>query len=112
MHELAIIENMLHVIDSQMKEHNIKHLNKVKIVVGELSGVVPDVLQFCWQVSTEGSDLELTVLELEQKPAIAICNCCNKEYSLKETPACPRCGGGVKEIISGKELYIDYIEGE
>lgn len=112
MHEMAILDNMLDVINCQMKEHNIKALKKVKIIVGELTGVVPEVLEFCWQLSVENSPHEEAVLEIEKVKAAALCSKCANEYLISLGPACNNCGGGAREILSGRELYVDYIEGE
>ena len=112
LHEMAILDNMLDVINFQMKEHNIKALKKVKIVVGELTGVAPDVLEFCWDLSIENSSYKEAILEVEKIKAVAICSKCTNRYLFSLGPVCNNCGGGVKEILSGRELYIDYIEGE
>ncbi len=109
---MAIMDNMICVINSQMKEHNIEQLSKVKIVVGELTGVVPEVLEFCWQVYTEESSYKGAQLVIEKIPAVALCNKCTNEYLVNESLSCLSCGGGIKEIVSGKELYVDYIQGE
>ena len=112
MHEMSIVDNLMQVINNQMTEHNIQQLNKVKIVVGELTGIVPETLEFCWQVYTEDSPYRGAQLEIEKLPAIAVCNKCANEYLINESPSCPKCGGGIKAIVSGKELFVDYIEGE
>jgi hydrogenase nickel incorporation protein HypA/HybF len=36
--------------------------------VGELSGVVPDSLQFCFELATEGTSLQGASLEISQTP--------------------------------------------
>lgn len=113
MHEMAIVENLVSAVGEQVVQHKLKQVTKVKVVAGELTGVVPDVLRFCWQVYTENipacSGAEL---DIEQKPAVARCRSCAAEFEMRHNFSCPRCGGGIERVVSGKELYIDYIEGE
>ncbi len=114
MHEMAIVDNLLAVINEQVKEHRLKQVSKVYLLVGELTGVVPDVLRFCWQVCTENTPYEGAQLHIDKIPAVALCRSCAAEYAFTqgECYSCPHCGGAVERIVSGKELYIDHIEGE
>ncbi|WP_366922177.1 hydrogenase maturation nickel metallochaperone HypA [Metallumcola ferriviriculae] len=113
MHEIAIVDNLITVVDDQVKEHQLEKVHRVHLVVGQLTGVVEDVLRFCWQVSAEGTPWEGAQLTVDQKAAVALCADCNVEYELKEQCfACPHCGGAIKSLVTGKELYIDYIEGD
>lgn len=112
MHEMAIVSNMLAVIESNAVENKIQKVKRVKVVIGELSGVVVDSLEFCWQISTENTFMEGAEFEIEKKPALALCSKCGREYKFTEELSCPECGGAVQDIISGKELYVDYIEGK
>ena len=112
MHEMAIVDSMLRVAESEAKTHELHIVEKVKIVIGELSGVVPEILQTCWQMAADNTILASAVLELEKKPAVALCRQCGAHFNFKDNFLCPHCSGGVERIISGKELYIDFIEGE
>lgn len=106
------MENMLSIINAQIQANNLKTLHKVKIVVGSLTGIVPESLDFCWQICTENSNYAGAALEIEQRQAAALCSKCGREYPLKEDYSCPLCAGGIGQIIAGKELYIDYLEGD
>lgn len=114
MHEMAIIDNLLAIINEQVELNNLTKVSKVQLVIGELTGVVPDVMCFCWEVCTENTLLQGAELSIDQQPAVALCSKCGKEYKLKKCTdySCPRCGGAIKEFVSGKELYVDFIEGE
>lgn len=111
-HEMAIVSNMLSVIESNAEENKMEKVKRVKVVIGELSGVVIDSLEFCWQISTENTFMEDAEFVVEKKPALALCSKCGGEYKFSEEFCCPQCGGAVQDIVSGKELYVDYIEGE
>ncbi len=114
MHEMAIIDNLLAIVNEQVKLNNLKKVNRVQLVVGELTGVVPDVMRFCWEVCTENTPLQGAELSIDWQPAVALCEKCDKEYEVKKQMdySCPRCGGAIKDFVSGKELYVDFIDGE
>ena len=61
MHELAIIEGVLDMVTERLPDATI---SCVRLEVGELSGVVPDSLQFCFELATEGTSLQGASLEI------------------------------------------------
>jgi hydrogenase nickel incorporation protein HypA/HybF len=64
-HELAIIEGVLDMVTERLPDATI---SCVRLEVGELSGVVPDSLQFCFELATEGTRLQGASLEITQTP--------------------------------------------
>jgi hydrogenase nickel incorporation protein HypA/HybF len=114
MHEMAIVDNLMGAVFEQIELHRLKRVYRVQIIAGELTGVVPEVLKFCWQISTENTPCQESELILINQPAIALCSRCGKEYQFKQglEYSCPLCGGGIKEMLHGKELYLDFIDGE
>ncbi len=112
MHEMAIADNMLNIVNIHKKKHELTRVSRVRVVVGELTGIVPESLEFCWQVCTEETPIEGAFLEIEKEPALALCNGCAEEYSFTTSLECPKCRGGIERVVSGKELYVDFIEGE
>ena len=65
MHELAIIEGVLDMVTERLPDATI---SCVRLEVGELSGVVPDSLHFCFELATEGTSLQGASLEIKQTP--------------------------------------------
>ena len=114
MHELAIMDNLMSVLNEQIQVHNLKKVSKVQLVIGELTGVVPDAMRFCWEVCTEKTPCEGAELIIMPMPAVALCSGCSSEFPFKRDSdyCCPQCGEAVREMLSGKELYIDYIDGD
>jgi hydrogenase nickel incorporation protein HypA/HybF len=114
MHEMAIVDNLIEAVFEQIELYQLKKIYRVQVIAGELTGVVPEVLEFCWQICTENTPCQESELILISQPALALCNHCAKEYHFKQgfDYSCPLCGGGIKEVLSGKELYLDFIDGE
>jgi hydrogenase nickel incorporation protein HypA/HybF len=113
MHEMAIMDGMFKLINQQVEEHQLQKVTKVKIVVGVMSGVVPESLQMCFKIMAAGTPCEGAELEIEQAPLKAHCSSCGEEYEVKNMVLlCPFCGGKVKDFTSGRQLYLEYLEGD
>ncbi len=84
----------------------------VWVRVGDLSGVDPEALQFCFEV-VRGEWVETAgaVLRIERAPARVRCAGCGwtSELSLGEA-GCPSCGALGHELISGRELEVFRVE--
>ncbi|WP_027365771.1 hydrogenase maturation nickel metallochaperone HypA [Desulfotruncus alcoholivorax] len=113
MHEISLIQALIETVKHSAAENDIARVNNVRIVVGELYGALPDALEFAFQVLTKGTVCEGAVLEIDKKPLVLKCRECESEYRPGEINwKCPACGSGGATAISGKELYVDYFEGD
>ena len=107
MHELAITESLVSAVCERVGEAKV---NRVRLVIGKLSGVVPDAVQFCFDVCTQGTPLEGAVLEIDEIEARAHCKECHLESVLSDSiPLCP-CGSPNVALLSGQELRIKEVE--
>ncbi len=79
--------------------------------IGELSGVVPESVDFCFKAITAGTSLDGSTLEIEKTHIVALCDDCGKESSVEGLVfRCPKCGGANIKVISGNELQVVEIE--
>lgn len=113
MHELAVAESLLKIIQEEGKKHGLSRINQVRLRIGKLSTVVPEALSFSFQVITRSTLAEGAELSMEVVPVIAHCHDCDIDF---ETDShfllCTQCGGALVGLVSGKELEIVDIEGE
>lgn len=113
MHELSLIQGLLETVSQSAAENSITRVSLVKLVVGECHGALPEALEFAFQVLTPGTVCEGAALEMETIPALLLCRQCGREFRSAEFPfLCVSCGAGGARLIRGKELYLDYYEGE
>lgn len=85
----------------------------IHVVCGEVSGVVPDCLRFCFDVCTAGTLAEGATLAIETVAAQWRCRACG--YVLMgaaEAPqrGCPACQAQQMELSAGRELCVRAIE--
>jgi hydrogenase nickel incorporation protein HypA/HybF len=115
MHELGIAQDFWAVIKQQAKHNDLKKVTKIVIVLGEASGIDRDFLVHSFKDHIlPGTFAENAKLEIIPTPLAAKCNSCSKELTTGMITAlnCPACGSSDLEIISGKETYVQSIEGE
>jgi len=89
-------------------------VRSVRLRVGELAGVVPDSLAFCFELACAGTLLEGAELVTEPVPGRARCTPCAHEWAVGMPPrlTCPECGGAEVELLSGRELQIAEVRWE
>lgn len=111
MHELSIAQGILDIVVNAVPEAQRSLVRIVRIRVGELSGVVPDSLDFSFTALSAGTPLALSHLDMEQIPYRIHCRTC--DITARCEPGlrpCPTCGGVETEVVSGLELQVTEIE--
>jgi hydrogenase nickel incorporation protein HypA/HybF len=79
MHETSIAQNIYEICRATVKEKGQGKLERVKVAVGELSGIEPGLLNFAWEALTLDSPDAGSILEIEWHPARQYCSFCGEE---------------------------------
>jgi hydrogenase nickel incorporation protein HypA/HybF len=115
MHELSIVQSLLALIEDEMAKHGKEKLLTVKVRHGRLASVVPEAMEMGFEALTMDTRLAGARLVMEETPVVLRCRSCGREFS-PETPSaafapCPACGEELGHtVLSGRELYIEYLE--
>lgn len=113
MHEVSIIQNVVEIVLEKAIENNFTKVNKVSLKIGELSGVLPEALNFAFKGCIIDTMLKNSILEIEKVKAVAECEDCRQVFPIDHfNKLCPCCNKFCSSIISGYELYVNTIEGE
>lgn len=112
MHELSIATAIIEQAGELARADGAEAVSAVTVRVGELAGVVPDALDFAFEVARDGTALAAARLVVEQIPAQAWCGPCAEEFAVGTPPFfwCPRCDQPSTDLRSGRELEITGIE--
>lgn len=112
MHELAVTEGILHVAVEAAGQNGNRSITQIYLVVGELSSIVDDSVQFYFDILSRDTLAEGAKLNFRREPAIANCRDCNHqlEVSIPLTPFCPNCGSTQLQVTGGREFYVESIE--
>ena len=114
MHEGSIARAILDNSNDIKNKEGIKVVKSVKILVGKLHSVVPDVLvNFYNMMKSSYEGFENSLLFIEEKDVKIRCKECGK-ISILDSPffLCSHCGSNNTELIEGDEMLIVSIEGE
>jgi hydrogenase nickel incorporation protein HypA/HybF len=113
MHELAVTENILSIAMQHATQANAVRVTSVHLVIGQLSSIVDDSVQFYWDMISAGTMCEGARLHFERRPATLQCLDCAQTYALSgELTDCPSCHSARLKVVSGEEFYLDSIEVE
>jgi len=107
MHELAITQS---VVDMVVERTAGRRVGLVRLDVGALSGVVPDAMQFCYELLTDGTSLEGSTLVIEQTPGAAHCRTCGQDFALDDLILLCPCGSADVDLVAGRELRVLSVE--
>jgi len=111
MHELSVTESILDIATTHAKKAEAKKVSDINIVIGQLSTIVDDSVQFYWDIISKDTICDSSLLHFERRDAVFLCQDCNKEFTPgHEIKPCPNCGSINLKILSGEEFYLDSIE--
>lgn len=110
MHELAITESILNIATDYAQKAGAARVTDLYIVIGRLSSLVDDSVQFYWDIVSQDTICANALLHFERIPAKMLCLDCGNEYILAdELSACPKCGSFKIKVVSGEEFSLDSI---
>jgi len=113
MHELGIIENIFTVIEQVADENQLAKINSVTLKIGHMRQVIPDMLQFAFESVAKGTRAEGSLLSLEIIPIRMQCQQCTHDFKVDDNAYfCPQCNGVKLDILSGKEVILESVNGE
>jgi len=112
MHELSIASSIVETVTESAAAYPGSRVKEVRLRVGALASVVEDSLQFCWELTTEGTPLQGSVLVVNLLPVIVHCEACGKDSQLDGVQSfrCLHCGEIAADFRQGRELEIESIE--
>ena len=111
MHEVGIMENTLAIALKQAAQERASQIHRLTMRIGPLSGVVPEALEFAFDVLTRGTIAEGATLEVERVPIICFCSACRLEFQPSDLFCeCPQCHAPSIEVRQGRELELASVE--
>jgi hydrogenase nickel incorporation protein HypA/HybF len=110
MHELSITKNIVDICENSSVDNRII---SVTLEIGELSGVIPEAIEFCFEECTRNTAIEGALLLIERIESRGRCRACDTVFPLRTFyDGCPTCGGNRVDIVSGKEMRVKEMEVE
>ncbi len=111
MHEMSVTESMLAVVLKHAQRNRASRVTRINMVLGEFSTVMPESVQFYFDIIGKDTIAEGAELDFRRTKLIARCERCGEEFEVVEFDfTCPECKGDKTEIISGREFQVESIE--
>ena len=110
MHEFPITQNILEIAQRHAETAGATRVTDIYLVIGQLSSVIDDSVQFYWDIISRGTICEGARLHFDRRPAALLCLACGQAYTLdKELAPCPKCGSVRVKVTSGDEFRLESI---
>jgi hydrogenase nickel incorporation protein HypA/HybF len=111
MHELSLVAGLFEILEEKARQHRAAKVLAVKLLVGRLSGAVPELLVTAFDMYKKGTLAEEAELETVPVPLKVRCRSCGAEFEVEDFVfLCPSCGGPDLDILQGTELYVEKID--
>lgn len=111
MHELAVTESILDIALAHAKKAEAIQVTAINIVMGRLTTIVDDSVQFYWDIISQDTICAGAKLNFERIPAQLACLNCGNQYTLAdELTPCPQCQSDRVKVIAGENFHLDSIE--
>ena len=107
MHELTIAQSVVAICEGHA---NGRKVSDVVLEIGELAGVVPESIEFCFEACAKDTLLQGARLKLEIVPGIGCCSCGYRGRVASLLDPCHSCGEYGMTIVSGQELRVKEME--
>lgn len=112
MHELAVTESILKIAIDASQKNGARPITAINLVIGELSSIVDDSVQFYFDLLSKGTLAENAVLHFRREPAVVVCLDCAHQFNAHAPldPYCPVCGSARLQVRGGRDFFIESIE--
>lgn len=111
MHELSIAQALVEQVDAVIDQHQASSASLIRVRIGPLAGVVPELLASAFPLAAAGSRMEHAELEFTHAPIRVRCRTCGAETeAAMNRLLCGACGDWHTQILSGDELLLESVE--
>ncbi len=111
MHELAVAQALVEQVDAVIDQHDASLASLIRVRIGPLAGVVPELLASAFPLAAAGSRMAHAALVFTHAPITVHCQTCgaDTEAALNRL-ICGACGDWHTQVISGDELLLESVE--
>jgi len=113
MHEYSVTKSLVDLCNEEARQSGLMKVYKIYLKIGKFTGFSPDSIHFYFDYLKPGTKCAEAKIIFEKIPIKIKCQDCKKELLIDDPIfLCPNCGKTNIDIISGREFYVESIEGE
>jgi hydrogenase nickel incorporation protein HypA/HybF len=111
MHEVSLMQDTLILAAQHARQAGGTRIHRLMMRIGPLSGVVPETLEFAFEIVAKGTIAEGGRLEIERVPIVCHCRTCDTEFTAADMLCeCPTCKTPSFDLRSGREMHLMSVE--
>lgn len=111
MHELSVTQNIIKICTEEATKHDVKLVRSINLHIGELSGLIPQCIQYYFDIASKGTPVQGAMLIIEKIPVEICCSICGYNGKLEKGKySCPDCNSFEVKITKGREFLINSME--
>ncbi len=111
MHELAVTQSLLEIALRHAERADAQRIVRLNLVIGELTSIVDDSVQFYWDIISQGTIAEGAELCFKRVQGTLRCLGCGHTFPLSgQDYTCPVCGERQVIAVGGDDFRLESIE--
>jgi hydrogenase nickel incorporation protein HypA/HybF len=111
MHELSATRHIFEIVMAQAHLSEADSVDRINLVIGDFSNIVPDCVNVYWKELTKGSICENAEIHFDRRAVVFSCQQCQNTFELQgKLSICPNCGSDQISFLSGDEMLVESIE--
>ena len=112
MHEASVAAGILDIVRQHVLAADALRVRAVRVRVGDMAGVAPDSLGFCFEAIVAGTEYASAFLEIDRVPACGVCGECGLATAIDSLPPfmCLSCSSPFITVTSGDDLAVVDVE--
>lgn len=111
MHEMALAESMLQIVEDAAVTQGFAQVRTIWVEVGRMASVEVAALQFCFEAVARDSVAQGAKLEIIEVAGSGYCSSCQRSSPVQDLlDACPACGSYAMQITGGTELRVKELD--
>ena len=105
------MDSALNLALEQARENKAERIEVLRLRIGDLSGVVPEALEFAFEALSAGTAAEGAQLVIDRVPARFWCARCSREFEASDLfSECPDCHQPSGDLRAGREMELASME--
>lgn len=110
MHEFSIVSSLLDLVEADVRKHKARAATRVVVRIGEMSGVIAELLEEAFHVCKRGTLADQAELVVEKQEVLISCRCGYRGPIKDRRFICPVCGVADVDVTAGEEMILQQLE--
>ncbi len=108
---MSLAEGVLQLIEDAAHRDQFNKVSTVWLEIGQLSGVEPEAMAFCFAAVTRDTVADGARLEIIILPGLGWCEACARTVPMTEVfDSCPQCGSCPLPVTAGTDMRVKELE--